>query len=124
MNRFKHAFAVDEPNVEPTDVQKEVANDVCREIVRRGLATPALVFLEIFRPLNYVGSQVMHFFQPIATLILDNERYRHMSEFLENRQSVDYLCRHIEELEDQCGDIENRRREAESGPGEPTYPSP
>lgn len=118
MNWFKHAFALDEPNVEPTNAQKEVVDKVCREIVRRGMATPALVFLEIFRPLNYLGSQVMHFFQPIMTVILDGEGYRHMSEFLENRQSVDYLRRHIEELEDQCVHIEKARKETEDFQGE------
>lgn len=118
MNWFKHAFALDEPNVEPTNAQKEVVDKVCREIVRRGMATPALVFLEIFRPLNYLGSQVMHFFQPIMTVILDGEGYRHMSEFLENRQSVDYLRRQIEEIEDQCVAIEKARKETEDFQGE------
>jgi hypothetical protein len=101
VNRFKHAFALDEPNVEPTDAQKQVVDKVCREVMRRGLATPALVFLEIFRPMNYIGSQAMHFFRPIVTVILDGEGYRHFSEFLEHRESVDYLRRRIEELEDQ-----------------------
>jgi hypothetical protein len=99
VNRFKHAFALDDPNLEPTEAQKEVVDKVCREVVRRGLTTPALLSLEVFRPMNYLGAQALHFLQPIVNIVLDGEGYRHMTEFLENRNSVDYLRRRIEELE-------------------------
>lgn len=124
MNRLKHAFALDSPDFEPTDAQKEVVDRVCREIVRRGMATPALIFLEMFRPLNYIGSQVMHFFRPIVAIVLDGEGYRHMSEFLEHRQSVDYLRDRIEELEDPRPTIANERKEAEAGQGKSKDSSP
>ncbi len=124
MNRLRHAFALDEPDFEPTDAQKEVVDKVCREIVRRGLATPTLIFLEMFRPLNYIGSQVMHFFRPIVAIVLDGDGYRHMSEFLEHRQSVDHLRQRIEELDDPCHKIENERKEAEAGQGKSKDSSP
>ncbi len=124
MNRLRHAFALDEPDFKPTDAQKEVVDKVCREIVRRGMATPALLFLEMFRPLNYIGSQVMHFFRPIVAIVLDGDGYRHMSEFLEHRQSVDHLRQRIEELDDPCHNIENERKEAEAGQGKSKDPSP
>lgn len=119
MNRFKDAFALDEPDAEPTDAQKEVVEKVCREIVRRGLATPALVSLEVFRPMNYLGAQAMHFFRPIVTAILDGDGYQHMSEFLEKRSSVDYLRRRIEDLENESINSKNERKEAASGQGKP-----
>jgi hypothetical protein len=124
MNRFKHAFALDEGNAEPTPSQKQVAEAVCREIVRRRLATPALLFLETFRPLNYLGSQLMHFFQPIVNIVLDGEGYRHLSEFLENRASVDYLRRRIEDLEDEGGRARTKRKQARAGKGEIGNPTP
>ena len=112
------------PSTEPTEAQKEVVDKVCREIVRRSLATPAILFLEVFRPLNYMGAQAMHFFQPIVTVILDREGYRHMSEFLEHRTSIDYLRQRIEELEDQSENLRKQRKEAVSGQGKPQAPSP
>ena len=97
---LKHAFAVDPPGeAEPTEPQKEVVNRICVEIARRRLTTPALLFLETFRPFNYLGSQALHFFQPIASSILSGQGYRHFTEFLERRGSIDYFCRRIEELE-------------------------
>lgn len=124
MNWIKHAFALDEPNVGPTHAQKQVVDKVCAEIVRRGLATPALLSLEVFRPLNYVGSQVMHFFRPIVSVVLDGDGYRHFSEFLEHRQSVDYLRDRIEELDDRMRNPEPKTKTDPPETGRPETPSP
>ena len=97
---LKKAFAVEAPNGgELTDPQKAVVDKVCREVVKRHMTTPALIFLESFRPLNYIGSQVMYFFQPFISAILTSEAYQHFAEFLEQRNSVDYLCQRIEYFE-------------------------
>ena len=97
---LKKAFAVEAPNGgELTDAQKAVVDKVCREVVKRHMTTPALIFLESFRPLNYIGSQVMYFFQPFISVILTSEAYQHFAEFLEQRNSVDYLCQRIEHFE-------------------------
>lgn len=97
---WRHAFAVDEPgSAEPSDAQRAVVDRVCTEVVRRHLTTPALVFLEMFRPMNYIGAQAMHFFGPIVTAVLRGDGYRHFTEFLERRGSVDTLCRRLEEIE-------------------------
>ena len=100
MKWLKHAFAV-EPDgpAEPTDAQQAVVHEVCRAIVRRRMTTPALMFLEMTRPLNYLAAQTMHFFAPVLTAVVDREGYRQFAEFLEHRGSVDYLCRQIEALE-------------------------
>jgi BMFP domain-containing protein YqiC len=111
---IKNAFAI-EADAAPTPAQREVVEKVCREVVRRGLTTPALVSLEVFRPMNYIGAQAMHFLRPIATLILDGEGYRHLSEFLENRESVDYLRRRIEELEDEHDTSKGKKLQADHG---------
>ena len=97
---LKKAFEIENPEgVEPTPAQKELVDKVCREVVRRHMSTPALLFLETFRPLNYIGSQVLHFFQPIVAVVLTTEGYGHFAEFLEQRSSIDYLCRQIENYE-------------------------
>ena len=98
---LKNAFAVDPSGpVEPTAPQRIVVDRVCAEITRRRLTSPALLFLETCRPLNYVGAQAMQFFQPIVSLAIGSrEGYRHFAEFLEQRGSVDYLCQRLEEAE-------------------------
>ncbi len=98
---LKDAFAVesDKP-LELNTEQKAIVDRVCEEVARRHMTTPALIFLETFRPLNYLGSQVLHFFQPIVTTVLNAESYKVFTAFLEQRNSVDYLCRRIEYFED------------------------
>jgi hypothetical protein len=96
---LKHAFAIEPVGaVEPTEAQKAVIERLCRQVVERGLATPALVFLESVRPLNYVSSQTLHFFQPVLSAVADANACQELADFLEHRGSVDYLCRRIEEM--------------------------
>ncbi len=103
MTWIKNAFAVDPPGPAiPTEPQRKVVDRVCLEIVRRHMSTPGLIFLETFRPLSYVGSQVLHFFQPIVSAVLRGEGYQHFTDFLEQRGSIDYLCERIEKLEADC----------------------
>ena len=100
MNWLKHAFAVDPPGpAEPTPDQSPAVDKICREVVRRHMTTPALIFLEMSRPLNYIGSQTLHFFQPMISVLTDSAGPRHFAEFLEHRGSIEYICRRIEDLE-------------------------
>ncbi len=96
---LKHAFAVEpEGAVEPTAAQKAVVDRLCRQVVARGLVAPALVFLESVRPLNYVTSQTLLFFEPVLSALADPAACRDLADFLEHRGSVDYLCRRMEKL--------------------------
>ena len=100
MNWLRHAFAVDPPGpVEPTPSQRRVVDAVCREIVKRHLTTPVLLFLELGRPMNFVGAHCLHFFQPVLSLLKDARQIREFAYYLERRGSVEYICRRIEELE-------------------------
>lgn len=100
MRWLKHAFAVDPPGpAEPNDKQRVAVERVCHEIVRRHLTTPALMFLEMSRPLNYVGAQALHFFSPFISAVTDAEGHKHFASFLEQRGAIEYICRRIEELE-------------------------
>ena len=111
---FKHAFAIHSvTGTNPTEKQKDVVDKVCREISRRHLSTPALIFLESFRPLNYIGSQVMHFFHPFISAITKASDYRLFSQFLESRSSIDYLYNRIEYFENEY-DKKNKNMKTKS----------
>ena len=98
-DKIKHAFKVNEGPLEPTEAQAAVVDKVAKAIARRRLTTPALMFLELSRPLNYVTAQAMHFIQPIAAIVLDTKGMELFAQFLEHRGSVDVLCRRIEHFE-------------------------
>ena len=97
---IKHAFALGEKEVfSPNEKQILIVDKVCREVVKRHLAMPAILLLETFRPLNYIGSQVMYFFQPIISSVLSVDGYTDFTELLEQRGSVDYICERIKYIE-------------------------
>lgn len=103
--KLKHAFAVDPSGpAEPTREQQASVDWVCRQVARRRLTTPGLVFLETVRPLNYVGAQFLHVMAPAFWALsreLTYEHYTHFSAFLERRGSLEYMARRIEHFEEE-----------------------
>jgi hypothetical protein len=96
---LKHAFAVETSSVaEPTPAQRAVVERLCQIVVSRGMAAPALLFLESARPLGYLGSQALHFFAPVISALGDAGAARELATFLEHRGAIDYLCQRIEAL--------------------------
>jgi hypothetical protein len=97
---LKHAFAVDPPGpAKPDEAQARVVDRICKEIVRRRLTTPAMIALEMGRPLNHLSAQVLTFFQPFVTGLGEAAAYGQFTTFLEQRGSLDYIGARIEALE-------------------------
>ena len=96
---LNHACAVKAESTLPSREEQLVMERICLEVVKRRMAIPALTFLEMARPLNYIGSQVMQFFHPMASAIADARDYATFAKFLERRDSIDLLAQMIEEKE-------------------------
>lgn len=118
---LRNAFAVS-PHLEPpTEDQRALLEKVSREIVKRGMTTPALAFLEMSRPMNFLGAQALHFFAPLFTSVFDPRAYEQFSRFLERRDAIDIWCEQIEQVanEPTAAPPENLSdREAKSVEGE------
>ena len=100
MTWFEHAFGVDPSGpAQPNEVQRAIIEGLSREVVRRRLSAPALLILEMSRPLNYVSAQVLQFFHPFLTVLVDADGYEQFTRFLERRGSIDYLVDRIEAIE-------------------------
>ncbi|MCH2137612.1 MAG: hypothetical protein MK074_00985 [Phycisphaerales bacterium] len=113
---LKHAFHVDLPGAaEPDERTADIVDRVCRSIVKRGMSTPALMALEMSRPLNFVAAQAMHIVQPAAELVLDTESFKQFALFLEQRGSIEYLCDRLQAHAD--GDVEHVAEKAGTAPG-------
>ena len=109
MDWLRHAFAIEDPGVvELAESERELIDRVCAEVVRRRLTTPALLMLEINRPLNYVSAQALHFFEPIVSVLTDTEGYRGFARFLEHRGSIDHLVARIEVMDSALGGGEKK----------------
>ena len=117
MNWLQHAFDTSGPAGPPSAAQFELVEKLCHEIVRRRLALPALVFLEMSRPLNTLSAQVLHFLAPILGMFAGRVEppappvseatppppaaHELLAQFLERPDSVEHLCGRIEALEKQ-----------------------
>lgn len=97
---LKHAFAIDPPGpAEPPPELSSIVDRVCREVVRRRLTAPALIALEMARPLNYVGAHAMHFFSPIVAALTDADGFDRFAIYLEQRGAIEFICQKLEQIE-------------------------
>lgn len=102
IDKLKFAFSTgSEQEFAPTEEQKEVVDLVTSEVVKRRMTGPALLFLEMSRPLNFIGAQAMHFLQPIISAVLTSDKYDQFAKFLEHRKSIDYMTERIEYFENE-----------------------
>jgi hypothetical protein len=110
---FANAFAVEKPGaIDPTPRQREIVDQLCREVVRRGVSGPALMALEMSRPLNVLGASALHVLQPIMAALVNGEASKELATFLEHRGSIDFLCARIEYF---SGKAESANRRPEQG---------
>ncbi|MBF0314138.1 MAG: hypothetical protein HQK50_07650 [Oligoflexia bacterium] len=88
--------------IEELDPQKlEVLSTMADFIVKREMETVAVLFLESLRPLQYLGSQAMIFFEPFLTIFVDPTKVTLFREAMEDKRYFEYL---IERLEGKHGD--------------------
>jgi hypothetical protein len=74
-------------------------NALADAICRRGLAAPALFLIESVRPLNFIGSQMLHALAPLLTLVVEPSRVEALATALEDRETLERLLCKIEERE-------------------------
>ncbi|MDR3689427.1 MAG: hypothetical protein P4L46_08615 [Fimbriimonas sp.] len=68
------------------------------EIVKRGLHTPAILFLEMHKPLANVGANAALMFAPFAVPFLGFDFVNNYSRLFTKRENVERLITRIEEL--------------------------
>ena len=61
-------------------------------IVQRGMATPALLFLESVGPMNFLGSQALHFLTPILQVVFPQRDVERVALLLERRDTLAKLA--------------------------------
>ena len=107
-------------------IDEEILDAVAGRIVRMGLTTPAIFFLESSKPLSYVGSQGLVFLEPFIKSVLNLAYYDRFVRLMEDRANFERLIERIEELDELEQKKErDRKREAKeqksaNGSGGPT----
>jgi len=85
---------------------------VAGRVVRMGLATPAVFFLESVKPLSFIGSQALIFFEPFIRAFFNISQYEQFARLMEDRQALERLLVLIETLDEEERD---RERAAKAG---------
>ncbi|OQW33452.1 MAG: hypothetical protein A4E19_03370 [Nitrospira sp. SG-bin1] len=93
---LRHAFAV-QPETEPLAIEDiQLLERIAETIVKRGMAAPATMFLESMGPMNFLGSQALHFITPIIDCAFNVKEVEQVARLLERRDTVTRLIAIIE----------------------------
>ncbi len=90
---------IDLPEPEKPPLPEEemaVLEKVAHKVVDKGMTVPAILFLESVKPLNYIGSQALVFFEPIIQTIFNFRDYDTFRCALEKRESIEIMIQQIE----------------------------
>lgn len=79
----------------------EIFQKIAQKVVDLRLTPVAIVLLESSKPISFVGSQLMVFFQPIYAAVFPARPYNEIAVLLEDRANIELLIRTIEKLEDE-----------------------
>ncbi len=96
---WHHAFAMPNTGATWDAADRALVDKLAAYIVRRGLSAPAMMVLESSRPINFIGSQILAFLEPFATLVFSRSEYERFVRLLERRECIDRLMDAVAKLE-------------------------
>jgi hypothetical protein len=93
---LQHAFATQSVSHALSIEDVQLMERIADAIVKRGMAAPATVFLESLGPMNFLGSQALHFFMPIIECAFNTKEAEQVARMLERRNALAQLIVVIE----------------------------
>jgi hypothetical protein len=95
-----HAFVAEaQAPARRTPGDDELLDRIAAEVVRRGMVTPAVFFIELNRPLSFLAGQAAHVLFAFLAPVLGIGFARQLAEMLEDPGNVDRLLDRIERRE-------------------------
>jgi len=80
----------------PSDERQAILEKVAKGIAKRRLTAPAIFFLEICKPLNFIGSQLLYSISPFVQTFLRGNEYKKFALIIERDENVEKLISLIE----------------------------
>ena len=105
-------FGSDQKEIEEalTPTQEEILDKISKKVVQWKMAVPAIMFLESVKPLSYLGSQVMVFFEPFVHALFNFPEYSEFQQMMERRENVERLLQRIEKFDAEAYEEEKKRK--------------
>ena len=91
-----HAFSTRAESEPFTIDDLALLQRIADAVVQRRMAAPAVLFLESLGPMNFLGSQALHFFAPIIELAFSAQEVSQVAALLERRDTTVRLIALIE----------------------------
>lgn len=82
---------------------EQLSNRIANRINRHGLTIPAVMFLEMHKPLAGVGGALVHLLAPGLDWVLGDQNTDDLAILLSDRELVERLIARIEELDKKPG---------------------
>ncbi|MBV6459731.1 MAG: hypothetical protein HONBIEJF_02883 [Fimbriimonadaceae bacterium] len=89
-------FQLWDDEITPEATQQTI-DRLADEIVKRGLQTPAVFFLESHKPLHFFGSMSMVGFSPFLVPFVGFDNVNNWSRIMAKRENIEMLIQRIEE---------------------------
>jgi len=93
---LQHAFSTQAASTSISIEDVQLLERIADAVVKRGMATPATLFLESMGPMNFLGSQALHFFTPIIECAFNAKEVDQVARLLERRDTIPKLIVLIE----------------------------
>lgn len=79
----------------------KLIDELARKIVKKGMETPAIMFLEMHKPISFLTSQTMLVASPLLAPLFGLDGVENYSRLFSSVDNVELLIRRIEDLADQ-----------------------
>jgi hypothetical protein len=93
---LRHAFALSSEGEQLSVEDQALLERVAHTVLSRQLGVPAVLFLESVGPMNFLGSQAVHFLLPMLELACDAHEIERAARLLERRDVISRLIELIE----------------------------
>ncbi len=97
MSFLKGGAELPDPEKSPLAEEEDaILEKLAKKVVEKRMAVPAILFLESVKPLNFIGSQTMIFFEPIIQTVFNFKDYDTFRAALEKRETIEIILLKIE----------------------------
>jgi hypothetical protein len=86
---------------------------IAEATVRYRMTVPAILFLESVKPVSFIGSQALYFFEPMVRAVFTVPDYERFAALMERRENLEALLVAVERRDEEERRMERDRRARE-----------
>ncbi|MEK7871215.1 MAG: hypothetical protein AAB244_02425, partial [Nitrospirota bacterium] len=98
---FKRAFTLTtgEGAIDKEDIL--LLERIAAQVAKRKMTDPVILLVESCGPMNFIGSQFIHFLRPILDIACNTKEIKRLATILEKRNSLPLFAKILERMRDE-----------------------